>query len=432
LTKTLPFCYKPVTSFTPCRGGASNNNMTNYEVLRRQIYDGLEFMLKHELWNTAVSDRMFPRTVATGATKRKQYVVDSKETALAYYKASLYEDCYLNAYPDYEELKRIGVITQDTIKNFRYNHKPIPQHLVIDLDRDNTMFATDEEFQAALDDTLKNIRTFIYGDFGRCPTVIWTGNGYHIHVVLNNWYDAVDDMHDFQNFKELGSEELANKFMRWAERRLSNNKSDPHHNMSIKSAMFRIPGTINTKSKAAGRDSIVKIVQSWALTDVFGNGGASQKLLDEFHSYLTQERIDTKVEKLERDTRRHHHQVFVKSIGIGNDSDQMLWIDKILQTAVEDNRKNLLFWVLAPYLVTVRKMSYDKAYSVLTGWLERCAGVRRLEPDWTTFRYRLRYCLEAAEQQQRKPIKFETFKEYYPELYKELFPAGRYKPTGHE
>ena len=100
------------------------------------------------------------------------------------------------------------------------------------------------------------------------------------------------------------------------------------------------------------------------------------------------------------------------------------WIDKLLQIPVQDNRKDLLFWVLAPYLITVKGLDYDKAYSVLEQWLDKCNDVKRLEPDRTSFRYRIRYCLDIAENQERKPIKFDTFKEYYPDVYKSWKLAG--------
>lgn len=53
-------------------------------------------------------------------------------------------------------------------------------------------------------------------------------------------------------------------------------------------------------------------------------------------------------------------------------------------------------------------------------WIDKCNDVKRLEPDWTSFRYRIRYCLDIAENQERKAIKFDTFKEYYPDVYKSL------------
>jgi hypothetical protein len=103
-----------------------------------------------------------------------------------------------------------------------------------------------------------------------------------------------------------------------------------------------------------------------------------------------------------------------------NKNGSLDWIDRLIKTGVEDGRKSLIYWVLAPYLFTVKGMDYDDAYHVIEGWLERCEQIRSLEPGWDSFRYRIRYCLDTAEDQERKPIRFETFKEYYPDVYKIL------------
>jgi hypothetical protein len=142
------------------------------------------------------------------------------------------------------------------------------------------------------------------------------------------------------------------------------------------------------------------------------------EFLMKFHSMLVQEVIDEKMKKLER-----RKMISLGLLKEGN-NNSLDWIDKLLQIPVQDNRKDLLFWVLAPYLITVKGLDYDKAYSVLEQWLDKCNDVKRLEPDWTSFRYRIRYCLDIAENQERKPIKFDTFKEYYPDVYKSLKLAG--------
>jgi hypothetical protein len=62
----------------------------------------------------------------------------------------------------------------------------------------------------------------------------------------------------------------------------------------------------------------------------------------------------------------------------------------------------------------------DKAYAVIEEWMYKCSDVKRLEPSLTDFRYRIRYCLKTAENQERRPIRFETFREFYPDLYAKL------------
>lgn len=142
------------------------------------------------------------------------------------------------------------------------------------------------------------------------------------------------------------------------------------------------------------------------------------KFLNDFYAYLVQRRLD---DRMEKSYKRCISVLNNNNKGSDNDVKHRLdWIEKLLQTGIDDNRKNLLFWVLAPYLITIRKLDCDKATNILDAWLDKCDDVRGLEPSRSAFDNRVRYCLEAAESQERKPIRFETFKEYYPDIYKEV------------
>jgi non-catalytic primase subunit PriX-like protein len=183
-----------------------------------------------------------------------------------------------------------------------------------------------------------------------------------------------------------------------------------HEIVGSLSSLSRIPNSYNLKCINAGKkDAQVKIQQRWDGIRV----RPSREFMRKFHAYMVQQVIDGKVEKLERRNRL--------STGLSfKNMNSMPWIDKLLQTGIEDNRKGIIFWVLAPYLITVKGLDYDKAYSILEQWLEKCDAIRRLELGWTAFRYKIRYCLDTAENQERKPIKFDTFKEHYPDVYKAL------------
>lgn len=379
----------------------------DYGMLWKQTYDGLDLMMEHF---RHIHGYRLPRTISTGATNGRQYSIDRRDRIMDYFKAAMYEDCRINAYLDFDTIKQ---------KSFYYtsmpqDYKPRPDYLLIDLDRKS--FETDEQLESALQTTLANIDKNIQGypSAKDNTTVIWSGNGYHIHILLD-WEMALEDMLEFANFK---SQDLATTFLRWAERELTEGKADQHHNPSIKSCLFRVPGTINSKAKNAGLDPIVKTVQmgTWVyglISPQPAVGEVKNDFLMKFHSHLVQEVIEEKVEKLKR--RQQLSAGLLK-----NNVSSIGWIDRLLQIGVEDNRKNLLFWVLTPYLITVRGLDYDQAYNILETWLDKCNEVKRLEPDRITFRYRLRYCLDTAESQERKPIKFGTFKEYYPDIYKRI------------
>jgi hypothetical protein len=384
----------------------------DYKELWNQTYNGLDLMMEHF---RHIHGYRLPRTISTGATSGRQYSVDRRDRIMEFYRAARYEDCRINAYLDFDALKQKQCLPQD--------YKPTPDYLLIDLDRKS--FETDEQLENALQTTLKNIDKNIQGypSAKDNTTVIWSGNGYHVHVPLE-WRSALEDMPEFVNFKD--DQDLTTRFLRWVERELTEGMADQHHNPSIKSCLLRVPGTINSKAKAAGKDPFVRVTQvsKWAFVgkhaspDDIGMPQVKNEFLMKFHSMLVQEVIDEKMKKLER-----RKMISLGLLKEGN-NNSLDWIDKLLQIPVQDNRKDLLFWVLAPYLITVKGLDYDKAYSVLEQWLDKCNDVKRLEPDWTSFRYRIRYCLDIAENQERKPIKFDTFKEYYPDVYKSLKLAG--------
>ena len=377
----------------------------DYKKLWKETYDGLDLVMDHF---RHVNGFRLPRTISTGATNGRQYCVDRRDRIMDFYKAAMYEDCRINAYPDFEALKQQKHIAQD--------YKPTPDYLFIDLDRDS--FDTDDQLEAALQTTLKNINKYIVSGSSNAA-IIQSGNGFHVHVTLK-WHTALEQMSEFANF---ANQDLATRFMRWAERELTEGKANQHHNPSIKSCLFRVPGTINSKAKDAGRDPIVKVINtgSWIFCSHFDMvnpfGNIRSEFVMKFHSHLMQELIDDKVAQLER-RRKLSRGLLLQG------SNSLDWIDRLLRIGVEDNRKVLLFWVLAPYLITVKGLDYDKAYCILEGWLDKCNEVRSLEPSRKAFRYRLRYCLDVAENQERMPIRFETFKEYYPDVYKILKLGG--------
>lgn len=389
----------------------SNRNIR----FQKEVRDGLDFVMQ------MFDAPQFPRTILTG-TARRPYIVNSRDEAMMHFEAALYEDCYMNAFLHYDAMTRSGGLTPTSIPKI-----PVPNHLMIDLDR--APFNSDAELEQALADTLQNIKASITGISSEYPIVIASGSGgYHLHVPLPGLQTPLQEMPEFETFRD--HQDLNNKFLQFAERRLTNNKADHRHNPSMNSCLFRIPGTINTKARAADvKDPMVRIVKGYkwvfhriteqkSLPSVSTEALASRpttKFLNDFYAYLVQQQINDNSSKSDR---RLRSLVYVsKDAHIGNNNSSIWWIDKLLQTAVEDGRKDLLFWVLAPYLITIRKMDPAKACSIMERWLERCDDIRRLEPGWSYFRNRIRCCIEAAQSKQRKPDRLEKLQEYHPELY---------------
>ena len=89
------------------------------------------------------------------------------------------------------------------------------------------------------------------------PTVLWTGNGYHIYQPLDGIvFEQEQIFYDF--FLYLDGRDLTTEFMRFAEDYFTNGKADLQHSPSVKSCLIRVPGTFNSKNNEE-----VIIIQRW-------------------------------------------------------------------------------------------------------------------------------------------------------------------------
>jgi hypothetical protein len=133
-------------------------------------------------------------------------------------------DCRINAYPSYTEWKGLN--------------RQAPNFLFIDLDL--SRFKSIEAFNRALKNTLKFIKEKLGDDTS--PTVLWTGNGYHIYLPVTAFILELESIFE-------GFEEPSRRFIQWTEQYLSNNKADSRHSgsLSFKNCMVRVPGSFNSK-----------------------------------------------------------------------------------------------------------------------------------------------------------------------------------------
>jgi hypothetical protein len=287
------------------------------------------------------------------------------------YQQSKFADCRVNAYPSYTEYKGIQ----------RYP----PNFIFADLDL--SLIRTEQGLEKTLSETLRIIRFKLNGS----PTVLWTGNGYHIYQPI----DAII-LEQFSQFEAFENPSL--KFIRFAEFYLTSGKSDPSHSPSFKSCMIRIPGTYNSKY-SHGRNE-VKIIQKWD-----GYRPPMKLLLDAFHAYLE----DQKIKEINLRKR------IEKRFGItGDKSNSISWIETLLQTPVVDYRKNAIGLILAPYLINIKKLPYDNASATLKDWLRMCSQLRMLDPN---FEYRVKYSLNSAVRKLQLPIRFSTLEMKNKELH---------------
>lgn len=298
------------------------------------VTNGLDYLLscfKGQLY-------LWPRTIATKATESRQVVVNSRDEALARYEQADLQDCRISAYPYWRPTLTSNYVA---IKN-----AIAATVAMIDLDACN--FDNDEnELRHTLRQALYRIRT----DYSYKPAVIDSGRGYHIIVLLQ-----VPVLENVKEFSHIG--EVSTKFIRFVESYLSNNKSDHSHNstVSLNNCMLRVPGSINSKNV-----STVELVKKCTSKPV-----SISLLIGSFCAYLEAEKIE--------ESKRYSN--YHKTTDISGSSYP--WIEKLLQIPLPDYRKKCMFRILAPYLINVRKYSFEQSFQLMHDWLDKCSKVCRL------------------------------------------------------
>jgi hypothetical protein len=136
------------------------------------IVENLDFILDH------LNEPLFPRTIMT-KTLGYQKEVFSELEALARFKAANYQDCRINAYPSHTEYAGINLTA--------------PSFIMIDLDLKD--FDYSQVLLIVLQKTLNKINNVFHGANAK-PTVLWTGNGYHIYLPISGFIlEEIDRLH---------------------------------------------------------------------------------------------------------------------------------------------------------------------------------------------------------------------------------------------
>lgn len=128
------------------------------------------------------------------------------------------------------------------ISAFAYIDYPRPNFLFIDLDGDNT------NSDILLEEKLRITLSYINKKLNGYPTILWSGNGYHIYQPI----ECPSQLGKMKVFKEVDHPD--NQFLRFGKDYLSGSHADKNNNPSLKSCLLRIPGSINSKSLNNGQD----------------------------------------------------------------------------------------------------------------------------------------------------------------------------------
>ena len=106
------------------------------------------------------------------------------------------------------------------------------------LDLDRSVFESEKAFNTAFNKILRNLSDILGA---KSPTVLWSGNGYHIYQPLEAFPLKQEELFASKSI------EPSKEFLQFAERYLTNYKSDLSHHPSIRSCMVRVPVSHNFK-----------------------------------------------------------------------------------------------------------------------------------------------------------------------------------------
>jgi hypothetical protein len=237
--------------------------------------------------------------------------------------------------------------------------------------------------------------------------VLFTGGGYHDYQPFD--LPVLEEESIFRFFDNPSTE-----FIRYAAQRWTNGRNDACNNPSVKSCLLRVPGSINSKNLKT-----VELVQDWN-----DRRPAANKLLFDFYIKLAAKKLACRTKQKEnyfyppttfrRKIYRHYGHMPLYLPG-PTAVEGIPWIDAILGNGgMEDYRKILVDLVIAPYLVNVKQYDYNEAYNTIIRWLDKCGQKRRLDFN---VRLKVRYSLNKSRRNGIRPMRLETMKTNYPEVY---------------
>ncbi len=337
------------------------NNIRTLPVDHEVIRENIDFMLSH----FKTQHELFPRAILLGEQKKWVIIkydsqgINCKDQIFEYSRQYDFVDCRINAFP------------YNTQHSIDFEVKNMTSASFIMLDLDSEYFETRKHLDEQLIKIMKKLSQKFNGDAN--PTVLWTGNGYHIYQPLDGIiFEKEQIFYDFLPFSN--GKDLTTEFMRFAEKFFSWGKADPKHRPSINNCLLRLPGTLNSKN-----GKTVKIIKRWD-----GNLPNIRYLASDFFDYLIDKRNEhmkqMKIDKRKKLKFNHSNSNETNHFPTKN----IEWNERLLEIPLEDYRKYCMWRILCPYLSNVRILSAVETTIILDKWLEKCDNLRK-----TDFNHRL-------------------------------------------
>jgi Primase X len=283
----------------------------------------------------------------------------------------------------------------------------VPNIILIDLDMDRSLKTAQRLIKQLLNKTIENIAC--YTDDVVVPLIIWTGNGYHVYVVLT----MDEPLEHINEYKSVGSvKEISREFMLFAKAFLSDNKADAKNNPSFESCLLRVPYTLNSKCLFnKDLDPEVKVIQNW-------NGRAATMneitlLLSGFYTHLVGKKVD-----YDNNSKVTTNLTMSKKFA-DRRTKSIRWVEILLQNGLAEHRKYVISLILAPYFINIKSLSDEDATAKIKEWLSKCAKVKPLDTAYN-FDYWIKYYIDRCRDNKNlKSIRFEgKLSESNPDLYK--------------
>ena len=302
---------------------------------------------------------------------------------MLHYQGALWEDCRISAF----------FIGQ---KN--------PDLILIDIDAKD--FDSMRAFKTALTKTVNNIKKKIGGH----PTVLWSGRGYHIIQPI----DCDVDLDTIKEFAALVRDKDVNKaFLQFAAFYLSDDRKDSCNRTSLKSCLLRVPGSHNTKCKEEKIDSEIKILQEWD-----GFRPDYKLMLGSFYSHLVAKKIE-EIQEREK---------YATCVALTNtEGPQVIyWIEKLLDTTLDDYRQRARDLIIIPYLMVRRGITdINEIEAIVMRWADKCNELESLRPSYREFEREMRSRIRVVLRDMIPPMRFDTLQEENPKLAKMLKEIGK-------
>ncbi|MPZ07284.1 MAG: hypothetical protein GEU26_12860 [Nitrososphaeraceae archaeon] len=353
------------------------------------VMDGINSIIN--MFET-IDQPVFPRNIMCASYNGFFPVYDLKQMYNVF-KRSNFQDCRISAYPSVNE-----------------NSMLIPNLSLLDIDYDddqvnsNGIIYADQLNKTKVNKILKRLQL----KFGIQNFMIMrTGNGRHILIpfLFDTPFEYVQEMRDILPYLISRSHRKINNimsesFLPFAKNYLSNNQADKGNYPNFASIFLRVPGSINMKMKF-GVAEIVQMEYEWSYDKdsiaSFGDLHPSTKLFYDFMHYM---RL-VAGRQLERKYRFKPRTVNRGSIYKS--------IEFLHDIAISDYRKRVLWLILAPYAVNVRKMRSENAFIWIKQWANKCNQTYPFEPGYNIDQ-KIDYYITLAEGNGHFPLSLDNLK----------------------